>query len=223
MEINTEIKMYGKIAGVNLVHNFLPPFALSVCFLMITPFLFNINALSSTQAARPIEFWLCFVGVILLVSVFLPEQDKDIRDVIRTKKFDYNNLCIIRLLYSVGAMAVLIILFTGIMKFCESDVRAYHVLGGIASAWFLGAVGFAVAGITDNVMAGYMSSILYYLASYGLKEKLGKFFLFPMSYGGNGGESGWLIGGAVVLTILTVGIIKCRHKCSYLFIKYGNE
>ena len=212
MVLNSRLKMYGKIISVNLVHNFMLPFALAVCFVMITPFLFNIDALSSVEAARPLEFWLCFVGVILLVSVFLPEQDKDIRDVIRTKEFDYDNLCMIRLLYSVAAMIILIVLFTGIMKLCESDVRTYHVLGGIASAWFLGAVGFAAAGLTDNVMAGYMLSFLYYLANYGLKEKLGKFFLFPMTYSGNAGESKWLIGGAIALTVVTICTMKFRRR-----------
>lgn len=212
MEINAKIKIYGKIAGVNLKHNFLLPFALSLCFMMITPFLFNINALSSREAARPIEFWLCFVGVILIVSVFVPEQDRDIRDVIRARKFDYENLCIMRLLFSAVAVAILIVFFTGLMKLCESDIRPYHVFGGIASALFLGAVGFAVAGLSDNVMAGYMSAILYYLANYGLKEKMGKFFLFPMSYGGNNTESGWLTGGAVVLVMITISVMRYRHK-----------
>ena len=215
MGLNSRLKMYGKIISVNLVHNFLSPFVLAVCLVIITPFLFNINALSSREASRPLEFWLCFVGVILLVSVFLPEQDKDIRDVIRTKEFDYDNLCIIRLLYSVAAMIILIVLFAGIMKLCESDVRTYHVLGGIASAWFLGAVGFAAAGLTDHVMAGYMVSLLYYLANYGLKEKLGKFFLFPMTYSGNAGESKWLIGGAIVLTVVTICVMKWRHAVRF--------
>lgn len=206
------MEMYGKILNVNLKHNFLLPFATAVCTVIITPLLFNISALTSMEAARPVEFWLCFVGVILIVSVFLPEQDKEIRDVIRSKKFDYFGLCMIRLLYSVIAMAILITVFVGIMKFCESDVKGYHILGGIASAWFLGAVGFATAGLTENVTVGYMASLLYYLANYGLKSKLGKFFLFPISYQGDTKESGWLIGGAVVLTLFTMGVIKCRHK-----------
>ena len=206
------MEMYGKILSVNLKHNFLLPFATAVCTVIITPLLFNIRALTSMEAARPIEFWLCFVGVILLVSVFLPEQDKEIRDVIRSKKFDYFGLCMIRLLYSVIAMAILITVFVGIMKFCESDVKGYHILGGIASAWFLGAVGFATAGLTENVTVGYMASLLYYLANYGQKSKLGKFFLFPISYQGDTKESGWRIGGAAVLTLFTMGVIKCRHK-----------
>lgn len=213
----------GKIISVNLKHNFLLPFVSAVCAVMMTPFLFNINALQGMEAARPIEFWLCFVGVLLLVPIFLPEQDKDIRDVIRSKKFDYFWLCMIRLLYSVAAMVILIICFAGFMKACESDVRGYHILGGIASAWFLGAVAFSAAGLTGSVTVGYMAAILYYLANYGLKDKMGCFFLFPISYKGDTKGSGCLIGGAVILTIFTLCVIKCRHKCRYPFIKYENK
>ncbi|MDE6212096.1 MAG: hypothetical protein K2M70_01275, partial [Lachnospiraceae bacterium] len=55
-----------------------------------------------------------------------------------------------------------------------------------------------------------MTAMLYYLANYGMKDKVGKFFLFPMSYLGRFDESGWLISGAVVLMVATLGI--CRQR-----------
>ncbi|MDE7248350.1 MAG: hypothetical protein K2N82_00375, partial [Lachnospiraceae bacterium] len=56
----------------------------------------------------------------------------------------------------------------------------------------------------------YMATMLYYLANYAMKDKLGKFYLFPMSYQGRSDESGWLILGAVVLMAITLGI--CRQR-----------
>ena len=203
-------EIYGKITGVNLRHNFLMPFASALGVLILTLLMFNVTALQSREAARPIEFLLCFIGVTLLVPIFLPEQDENIRDVICAKKINYFNILIIRILYSVVAMIVLIAFFVVVMKICESDVTVKHLIGGIASAWFLGAVGFAAAGITDNVTVGYMTAMLYYLANYGMKDKVGKFFLFPMSYLGRFDESGWLIFGAVVLMAITLGI--CRQR-----------
>ena len=180
------------------------PFASALGVLILTLLMFNITALQGTETARPIEFLLCFIGVTLLVPIFLPEQDKNIRDVICAKKINYFNILVIRILYSVAAMIILIALFVVVMKACESDVTVKHLIGGIASAWFLGAVGFAAAGITNNVTVGYMTAMLYYLANYGMKDKVGKFFLFPMSYSGRFDESGWLIFGAMALMAITI-------------------
>ena len=186
------------------------PFASALGVLILTLLMFNITALQGIEAARPIEFLLCFIGVMLLVPIFLPEQDKSIRDVICSKKINYFNILVIRILYSVVAMIILIAFFIMIMKVCESDVTVKHLIGGIARAWFLGAVGFAAAGITNNVTVGYMAAMLYYLANYGMKDKVGKFFLFPMSCLGRFDESGWLIFGAVALMGITLGI--CRQR-----------
>ncbi len=215
--------LFIKILGMNLRHHFLFPFAASVALAALTPLFFNINALQGTAAARPIEFWLCFVGVVLLVSVLLPEQDKDIREVICSKKYGYCALLCTRLLYSVFAVAALIAVFVGIMRACECDVGIGHVLCGTAGALFLGAVGFAAAGLTENVTAGYMAAVLYYLANYGLQDKTGFFFLFPMSFGRSDAAGVWLAGGAFLLILFTIGVIKCRHKWGYPRIKYENK
>ena len=183
------------------------PFASALGVLILTLLMFNVTALQGIEAAKPVEFLLCFVGVMLLVPIFLPEQDKNIRDVICSKKINYFNILVIRILYSIVTMIILISFFIVIMKLCESDVTVQHLIGGIASAWFLGAVGFAAAGITNNVTVGYMTAMLYYLANYGMKDKLGRFFLFPMSCLGRYDESGWLILGAVALMVITIVVI----------------
>ena len=199
--------IYGKIICVNLRYNFLMPFASASGVLILTLLMFNITALQGMETAKPIEFLLCFIGVMLLVPIFLPEQDKNIRDVICSKKINYFNILVIRILYSIVTMIILISFFIVIMKLCESDVTVQHLIGCIASAWFLGAVGFAAAGITNNVTVGYMTAMLYYLANYGMKDKLGRFFLFPMSCLGRYDESGWLILGAVALMVITIVVI----------------
>lgn len=210
-------EIYGKIIGVNLRYNFLMPFASALGVLILTLLMFNITALQGREAARPIEFLLCFIGVALLVPIFLPEQDENIRDVICSKKINYFSILVIRILYSVVAMILLIALFVVVMKVRESEVTVQHLIGGVASAWFLGAVGFAAAGITNNVTLGYMAAMLYYLANYGMKDKVGKFFLFPMSYSGRFDESGWLILGAVALMVITLGICRLRGHAAVRF------
>lgn len=205
--------IYGKILFVNLKYNFRMPFASAFGVFVLTLILFNITALQSQDAAKPIEFLLCFIGVMLLVPVLYPEQDENIRDVIRSKKIDYVVVCIIRIVYSVVAIVVFVAALIIVMKMCESDVGIGHFISGIASAWLLGAVGFAAAGMSNNVIIGYMTGILYYLANYGLKDKWGPFFLFSMSYSGKYDAAGWKIFGAVVLMGITLLVCSGRRYC----------
>lgn len=186
------------------------PAAVAIGIFALTLLISNITALNGREVARPIEFLFCFVGVALLTPIFQPEQDKDIRDVICSKKIDYLKVCAIRAVYSILAVIALVSVFVGIMKCCESQVQLSHLFGGIASALFLGAIGFTVAGLSNNVTLGYMAAMLYYLASYGLKTKLGVFFLFSMSYGSYH-EKYWLMGGAMVLMLTTMLVLKKRH------------
>ncbi len=202
-----EKSLYLKILSVNLRYNFLFPLLSSIGIFLLTLVLFNINALKGIYVAQPIEFLLCWIGVMFLTTIFLPEQDKDIRDIICSKKIDYLNICLLRVLYSVISIFLLILLFVGLMKKCESEVNLYHLFGGFSSAMFLGSVGFCVSGISKNTTLGYMAALMYYLTNYGLKSKLGVFYLFSM-YSGSMQGKGYMFLGAIVLILGTLGIIK---------------
>ena len=151
---------------------------------------------------KPIERLLCFMGIMLLTPIFYPEQEKELRDVVSSKKTGYLTVCALRLLYSVITLSVLVVLFVCLLKAGESDVTDTHILGGLTTALFLGSIGFFIAGISDNTTLGYMAAMLYYLANYGLKDKLGHFYLFHMS-AGNFEEKWWLLPGALLLIFLT--------------------
>lgn len=202
--------LYLKILKVNLRYNFLFPLLSSICVFILTLILFNISALKGIYAAQPIEFLLCWIGVMFLTPIFLPEQDKDIRDVICSKKINYLNICLIRVLYSVISIFLLVLLFVGLMKKCESEVTLYHLFGGFSTAIFLGSVGFCVSGISQNTTLGYMAALMYYLTNYGLKSKLGVFYLFSM-YSGSMQGKGYMFLGAIMLILVTLKIIKIHY------------
>lgn len=202
---------YIKILGINLRHHALIPIATALGVFVLTASLFNLSALTAKEAARPIEFFLCFTGVMLFTPIFYPEQNHDLRDVVCSRKTSYLAVCALRLFYSFVLLSVLEIVFVCIMKYNESAVTDAHIFGGIATAVFLGAIGFCVAGITDNTTLGYMAAMMYYLASYGMKGKLGKFFLFSMS-AGNFEDKWWLFLGSVLLVISTFCVLTLRRK-----------
>lgn len=206
------LKIYRKIVGVNLRHNFIPHLGVAAAIFVLTPLLFNVTDLSGREAARPIEFLLSWTGVVFLTPVFWPEQDGAIRDVICARKTDHLKVCMIRVLYSAFTLLVLSLAFVGMMYLRESRVSWAHVLCAVATAFFLGAMGLAGAGISDNAVAGYMVALMFYLACYGLKEKLGVFNIFSMYATGEHGDKWWQLAAGAALIAMTFAILRFRRS-----------
>ena len=174
---------FAKILFVNLKHNFPIHFILAVITAILTPIVFSISSLDARASAQPLEMLLPFIGTILLTPIFLPEQNQDIRDIIRSKKTDYLIVCLIRSIYSVVTIMLITGFFVLVMKHNECDITYKHFIGSFASSLFLGTIGFTVAGLSRSVSAGYMASMVYYAANIGLKDKLGICYLFSMYSG----------------------------------------
>lgn len=196
---------FTKIMFVNLKHNFLIHFVIAIAIAILTPVVFSISSLDSRTSAQPLEMLLSFIGAVLLTPVFLPEQNKEIRDVIRSKKTDYLLICVVRVIYSIVAILLITAVFVAVMRYCECDVTWKHFVGSCASSLFLGAVGFAVAGLSGSVSAGYMAAMVYYAANIGLKDKLGICYLFSMYSNGSFSDKYLLI----LLSFFCIFIVFC--------------
>lgn len=187
-----------KIVQINLRHNFLVHFGIAVAVAILTPLVFSISALDFASSARPLEMLLCMTGTALLTPVFLPEQNENIRDVIRSKRVDYLSVCIIRVIYSTVALAAIIGVFVFVMKLCECDVTLAHFGAGFGSAYFLGAVGLAFAKFGGSPTVGYMASMIYYMLNF-IGSKLGSFWLFTMSNGMKSVNFSLMIWGTLII------------------------
>ena len=200
-----------RILSVNLRHNFIPHLVIALVIAFLTQVLFGIASLDGREAAQPLERLLSLAGTVLLTPVFLPEQNENIRDLIRSKRTDYLAVCLIRLTYSIFFLAVIIGSFTVIMQYRECEVTIRHFVGGLSSALFLGSLGFFFAGISQNTIIGYMVSLIYYISNFALKDELKNFFLFSMS-AGSFTEKYWLLGGSMVLFVVTFVLLKHIRK-----------
>lgn len=202
-----------KILRVNLKHNFPIHFILAVLVAVLTPVVFSISSLDARMSAQPLEMLLSFIGAILLTPIFLPEQNHEIRDIIRSKKTDYSAVCLIRVIYSVVAIMLITGIFVLVMKYCECEVTWKHFVGGFASSLFLGVVGFTVAGLSNSVSAGYMMAMVYYAANIGLKDKLGICYLFSMYSGEDFSDKYLLILlSAIIIAIVFAVIFQVKYK-----------
>lgn len=201
----------GVIAWMNLRHHFVLPFLSAVGILLVTALMFPVTALKGADVGKPLELLLPFAGAALLGAVFLPEQGKNIRDVMESKKMNGSVVYAIRLLYSIIALVMLVCLFAGIMYLNECELHWYHLYGGVVSAFFVGSIGFTVSGISGNTVIGYMATVIYYLACYGLKTQLGVFWLFRMSAGIETGKT-WMLAGGIGLIAVTFGVLEIRRR-----------
>ncbi len=211
MKMREKMEIYGSILKTNLRHQFPWPALSAAALLILTKLMFNINSLEGAAVAQPLEMLLVWIGPALLATVFLPEQNLEIRDVVRARQTGYLPICLLRLLYSGLTVILLVLVFTGIMKAGESQVLPYHVWGSVCSALLLGALGLAGAGISGNAAGGLMVCMLYYLASYGLGRRLGVFSLFSMSKWYMEGK-GWQLAAAVALTAGALAVMKRRKQ-----------
>ena len=204
-------KSISRILSVNLRHNFLPHLLLALIITFLTPVIFGISSLNERESAQPLEMLLSLTGTVLLTPIFLPEQNENIRDLIRSKRIDYRAVCFIRLLYSLFFLAVIFGIFALIMYNSESEITLRHFIGGYSSALFLGALGFFFAGISKNSIIGYMISMIYYISNFALKDELKNLYLFSMS-AGSFHEKYWLIGSSAALFVITFLWLKLLNK-----------
>lgn len=197
--------------SINLRRNSLAHISAAIVLTLLVPVLFSISALPEPLAAQPLEMYLPLTGMVLLVPVILPEQDKAVRETVRSRRTGQLSIYIMRILYSA---AVIVLLYTAVvllMRYKESDIPLYMIAGGAAGSLFTGALGFAAACTADNVIAGYMVSMFYYLLNYTAGSRLGRFYLFSVTTGADISKW-WLAAGALILTAAGLAVMKLTRR-----------
>lgn len=176
---------YGRIALVNLRHNLLPYLAAAVAFCLAAPLFMGTRNLDGVQSAKVIEMYLSFLGMILLMPVFAPDMNREIFDVVRSKKESMAVVSLIRIAQSVFFLLLAGALFLFYLKAGNCDFSmAEGMYAFLADTCFLGGLGLAVFAVSDNVAFAYMIPVVYYIANIGgAKKYLGKLYLFSMQAG----------------------------------------
>ncbi len=201
-----EMERYQKIAYVNLKHNLIIPYVLVVLLCLLSPLVIGLENLNENQTAKVIEVFISLFGIILLMSIFTPDIDRDIRDIISSKK---ESMIVNHVLRSISALiliAVTGVLYLGWMALggCEFSFSGmFFVL--MANSIFLGGLGVFFFSISNQPVLGYMVPILYYVLNFGSGKKyLGDFYLFSVMQTGSYQEKYILLAGGIGLLVLSV-------------------
>lgn len=153
-------------------------------------------------SAVPLEIFISLTGIVLLTSIFQPEQDSYIDEITASKYISNIYVYIIRIVYSLVALVALISIFSLYMKLSGSDVTLLLWLGAIATAMFLGSIGLFTASISGNIAVSYMVPVIYYALNFG-GNQLGNFYLFSMMRGDYEPKI-WLFAGSLLLIIFSI-------------------
>lgn len=206
------MERYFVVAKENQKYNLLIPFLLCILLLVVSPLFLGIENLTEMETAKVLEFYVVFLSVILLPTVFLPEQDKDIRDLLSSKYMPMAKLYSIRIIQAFLGLMLLLGIYMCILKAgnCEFTYGKLYV-GELATMAFLGGMGVFFYALTDQVIVGYMIPLLYYMVNITVSiNRIGVFYLFSMTIDKYAWKWALGIGGIV---FLVAGIaIRSRRK-----------
>lgn len=206
------MEKYLQIEKVNLKYH-IPLHAL-VCILLlaVSPLILGVENLSAEDTAKVLERYAALTGIVMVTPVFLPEQDKNLRELVCAKYVSSASVYLVRLLGNVLFLALLLGIYMWMLSFggCTFPAVKYF-LGTLSEMLFLGGLGLCFYGITDNLVAGYMAPMVYYIAATGSGMKYLR-LLYPFSMSaGSYTEKYCLFAGAAALTAAGM-FFRCRRK-----------
>lgn len=199
------MERYLSVGSSFLRRQYLPHLLVTLLLCIMSGFFVSFQNLSPEQAAKVMEMFVIFTGILLFTPLFMPEQNREIWLLEKSKQTSLWQLYLVRILEALVLLAVIVTVFIGILSLGNSEFEVGKLwLGSFTEILFLGAVGFCVSGITNQVVLGYMVSVLYFVGNIGGSKYFGKLALFQMMKG-DFAFIPWMMAGAVIL--LVAGIV----------------
>ncbi len=204
------MERYLSAGGSFARRQYAPHILLLVLFCLMSVFFVSFRNLNASQAAKVMEMYFAFAGILLLTPLFMPEQNREIWLLEQSKAMPMWKLYLIRVLEAVVLLMVVVTVFVYVLKQGGSSFPMGKLwLGSVVEILFLGSIGFFVSAITNQVVLGYMVSVLYFIANIGASKYLGKLALFQMMKE----EFGFIpVMSASALVLLIGGILIREHK-----------
>lgn len=194
------MEKYGTLTVSFVKRQYYPHLLLIFLFVAFSGGFVSFKGLDSTQAAKVMEMYAAFTGILLFTPLFMPEQDKEIWELERSKGMSMRQVYLPRILLALFVCLLVISLFVGFMVRGGGNFDAGTLfLGACCEILFLGSVGFFTSALTNQVVIGYMAAVVYFALSMGGGKYFGKFALFQMMRGEYGNWIYWLLGAVVLL------------------------
>lgn len=206
------MEKYWQIEKTNLKYNVPLHVLVCVVILGLSPFLMGVAYLEEQDTAKVLEMYTALIGIVMLTPIFLPEQPKDIRELISSKYMKSANVYLIRLIGNGLILAAFLAVYIIMLKHnnCKFPVVRYF-LGTYAEMLFMGGLGLFCYGLCDNLVIGYMIPMFYYIIAMGSGNKFLKLF-YPFSMVTGSYKEKYIL--AVMGCLLVCGgiALRCRRN-----------
>lgn len=194
------MEKYVRITVSFVKKQYFPHLLLVLLFVAFSGGFVSFRGLEDAQAAKVMEMYVAFTGILLFTPLFMPEQDREIWDLERSKGTAMWQLYLPRILLAVLVCILVISLFLGIMVRGGGSFDAGSLFGGACcEILFLGGIGFFASAVTNQAVVGYMIAVVYYAMNISGGKYLGRFALFQMMRGEYGSWIYWFLGAAALL------------------------
>lgn len=202
---------YLEIGKENLKHNVWQHSLVCIVLLLLSPLVLGIENLTAVDTAKVLEMYIALIGIILLTPIFLPEQNKDLRDLVYSKYVKASAVYFVRVVEAALILIVLVGVYMGVLYYNNCDMEAWkYFFGTLAGMMFFGGMGLFFYGLLDNLVVGYMVPIFYYIVAMGSGAKYLKvFYPFAMT-AGSYKEKCYMAVAAVVLIIAGLAL-RCKR------------
>lgn len=200
------MEKYLSVGSSFLRRQYLPHLLVTLFLCIMSGFFVSFRNLSPEQAAKVMEMFVIFTGILLFTPLFMPEQNREIWLLEKSKQTSLWQVYLVRILEALVLLAVIVtaVIVTLSLENSEFEVEKLW-FGSFVEIAFLGAVGFFVSGVTNQVVLGYMVSILYFVGNIGGSKYFGKFALFQMMKG-DFSFLPWMAAGTLILLAGGIGI-----------------
>lgn len=186
--------------------------AAAVFFCLLAPFIMGMDALGQAQTGQALDYYFSILGIILITPLFIPEQNREVKDLVSVRAYPMWKLYLFRLGGEGIILAILSLLVLSRFWYgeCTFPFLTYFFCS-LANSMFLGGLGIFSFGLSGSLPASYMIPFLFYVCNFGAgKDYLGPFYLFSLAQG-NQSNKIWL--GIVGLFLSFAGIWSwCKRK-----------
>lgn len=205
------METYWQIEKVNLKYHIPLHLLASILLLAVSPLFMGVANLPAEDTAKVLERYTALAGMILVTPVFLPEQDKSLRELVCAKYVDSAWVYLARLLGNVFFLALLLGAYMLMLRAggCTFPAVKYF-LGTLSEMLFFGGLGLCLYGLADNLVAGYMAPMVYYIFALGSGPKYLR-LLYPFSMSAGSYREKYCLFAAAVL-LIGAGIFFRRRR-----------
>ncbi|MCI8326316.1 MAG: hypothetical protein HFI37_00905 [Lachnospiraceae bacterium] len=178
------MQKYSKIGISYFKGQYLPHLAVTLLFCLLSVCFVSFRNLELMQSAKILEMYVSLAGIFLMTPLLMPEQNVEIWQLEKSKATPMWQIYLVRLLLSSVLVAFVYTAFSLALEINDSAFLWDKMwICGISELFLLGAIGFAVSAITNQVVIGYMIAVIYYVANIGGRKYFGGLALFQMMEG----------------------------------------